>query len=152
MSDDSPPLAPSGLHVPKADSRGCAVRWDQSAEADLAGYNVYVYDPDPSRAEAYVSLNQSTLVRPTYVFVPGGTVSPEDTFYLRVSAVDLDGHESAMSEILEVHLGPAAPSENSQQDPGVGGDQFNDYGGGSETRESPGVPGRNPSIEQPGRR
>jgi hypothetical protein len=88
------------------------------------------------------------------LFVRSDALDPEPTYYLRVSAIDLDGHESALSGILEVSLGDAGPNEDSEQDPGAGGDEFNDYSdsGDGPGRESPGVPGRNPSIEQPGRR
>ena len=117
VSDEAPPLVPSGLESPKVDRDRCSVRWTAGAEADLAGYNVYLYDPDPSRTSAYVALTQFPVTRTAYVFVPGATTAAAHTYYLRVTAVDVDGHESALSDVLEVELGSPDPHEHSQQDP-----------------------------------
>lgn len=148
-SDEAPPLSPTGLHVPKADGKGCAVVWTPGAEADLAGYRVYVYDPDPTRATAYTQLTNGTIGRNSYVFVPSASMGTQESYFLRVTAVDESGNESALSELLEVRIGAAAPPEDAQQDPGVDSTEPSDGVFGN--LESPGVPGRNPSIEQPER-
>lgn len=148
-NDEAPPLAPAGLHVPKADGKGCSVAWTPGAEADLAGYRVYVYDPDPSRSSAYTLLTNGTHGRNSYVFVPGSSLGARESYFLRVTAVDESGNESALSELLEVRIGAGAPPEDAQQDPGIDSTEPSDGVFGN--LESPGVPGRNPSIEQPGR-
>lgn len=148
ITDDAPPLAPTGLSIPKADGKGCSLRWQPNAEVDLAGYLVYVYDPSPFRDQSYVRLQETPVQRNAFVFSPDGGHANEEVYYLRVSAVDSQGHESPLSAPIEAHIG--APNENVEQDPDAGGDDRTGSGAGDDRdRETPGGPGRTPSIEEP---
>jgi len=115
--DSTPPPAPESISlntVPEFNE----LTWAASAAADVARYQVYQYQPDPSRDNAYVMLGETT----TSSFNLGRTADATDT-YFRVRAVDQAGNRSAFSSETSVHL-PAL---------GGGGD-----GGGGDTRKRTG--------------
>ncbi len=95
--DSTPPAAPQNLKSTLADSGGLVLSWDASADADVAGYNVYRYSPDPSRENAYVKLNDA-LVTGTQYIVSDATDSEG---YYRVKAVDRSANTSSASSALE---------------------------------------------------
>ena len=73
--------------------------WAASAAADVAKYQVYQYQPDPSRDNAYVMIGESTS--PAYNL--GRTGDATDA-YFRVRAVDESGNRSALSAEANIHL------------------------------------------------
>ena len=81
--------------------------WAPSAAADVAKYQVYQYQPDPSRDNAYVMIGETT----TSSLNLGRTAVETDT-YFRVRAVDQSGNRSAFSVETSVHL-PALGSGGS---------------------------------------
>jgi hypothetical protein len=110
--DSSPPPAPANLIVA---SGSTDLSWDPSAAADVAGYQVYEYSPDPSRDNAYVLLGEvdsGTTTHPLPV-----TVVDRQGFF-RVRAVDTSGNRSALSNMVEVTLrAELAPGDVSELDP-----------------------------------
>jgi fibronectin type 3 domain-containing protein len=87
--DTTPPSIPVNVEVSGGAHR---LIWDSNAEADLAGYNVYRFDPDPSRENSYVKMNGSLVTANAWL-------APIDThtWIYRVGAVDASGNESAKS-------------------------------------------------------
>jgi hypothetical protein len=94
--DDAPPLPPTGLSAPdaKISATGFLLTWNRNTEADLHGYRVYLYDPSPERENAYVLLNSDQLI--AFNGFPAQWDTPHQV-WLRVTAVDITGNESAMS-------------------------------------------------------
>ena len=96
--DSTPPPAPEGVSlntVPEFNE----LTWAPSAAADVASYQVYQYQPDPSRDNAYVMVGQTT----TPSLNLGRTSEATDTYY-RVRAVDVAGNRSAFSDEANIHL------------------------------------------------
>lgn len=142
-SDSAPPLAPTGLSAPKVDQKGFAVTWQPNAETDLAGYRVYVYDPDPSRDQSYVPLTgDEPLTKAQYVY-RASDGSQGEIVYIRVSALDGDSNESLLSQPLGVTL---------SSDPGeIYDDGSSESGGGRHVSEpAPPAPhGSEPDTDGP---
>lgn len=92
--DMTPPVAPVGLTV-SFDCDEVALDWSASAEADLAGYNVYrTYD------NGYLARqNSQPLQVPTWIHTFGG-----GTYTFVVKAVDRNGNESLSSETVSIQL------------------------------------------------
>ncbi|MCA9755979.1 MAG: hypothetical protein KDA27_09275 [Candidatus Eisenbacteria bacterium] len=151
ISDTAPPLAPAGLQITKWDDGGCTMRWLESAESDLAGYLVYVAETDTKGNTDYVPLVAGPLARASYVFVPSAAETPSDAYDLCVTAVDLSGNESGRSDTVQFQPRSTPPGGDIAQDPNV---DDNGQPGAPDPvtdRTPTGVPGRNPSIEQPRR-
>lgn len=112
--DEVPPLTPYGVFAPKVDTRGFSLTWDPNSEADLAGYNVYVYDPSPLRENAYVRVNDADpLDKNTFVY---RAEEDQQVIWVRISAVDVNDNESPLSAPTEVSL-EADPKEAYDQTP-----------------------------------
>jgi hypothetical protein len=100
MRDIFPPQPPSGLEaVPggaTASDRSIDLSWTPSADADLAGYNVYRQDIDSKGAAAGTAarLNVTPVVGPAY---RDQTAVAGRRYAYRVTAVDTAGNESAPS-------------------------------------------------------
>jgi hypothetical protein len=122
--------SPVGINYRAIDA-GDMLRWNAPSGtdfADIAGYNVYVYQPDPLRQDAYVKYNTD--------LVPGGRLVmtdllPGDTYFFKVRAVNADVEEGADSDVLSFEaVGPAPAGGGS----GRGGLGHNDgppiYDGG----------------------
>ncbi len=92
--DIYPPAVPAGL---SAIYTGQAVEliWSSNSEADLGGYNVYRRAP----GESFEKVNQELLSTP---IVRDASVEPGRIYFYRVTAVDLNGNESAPSAEVEV--------------------------------------------------
>jgi hypothetical protein len=107
--DTVPPLPPVGLQI-QADEDLVAIRWDENAEVDLAGYRLYKssYEDGPFGT-----------VRADLVYCPWfyDDVLPMQMTYYKVTAVDESGNESAFSQIVGIYCNtdrkkqPEAPSE-----------------------------------------
>ena len=95
--DTQPPSIPLEV-VQLSDNLGYRLSWNPNAESDLAGYNVYRYNPDPAREMAYVKMNSTLLTTNSYK-LPIET----STWNYRVRAIDRAGNESALSGIVVVH-------------------------------------------------
>ena len=90
--DAAPPSAPVNV---RAEARGAGVLldWDASTEADVVGYDVYRYDPDPARESAYVKVNAATIADSEYLV----TDASEQATWYRVKAVDQSSNRSNSS-------------------------------------------------------
>lgn len=94
--DTTPPSSPQNV-VQVDDNFGYRLTWAPNAEADLAGYYVLRYSPDPSRENSYVVMNSQILTTNSYML----PIEPQ-TWNYRVRAVDKAGNESALSDIIVV--------------------------------------------------
>lgn len=93
-SNGYPPAMPVGLEISKATADGFLLDWTPNTEDDLAGYRVYLYDPNPYRDDSYTCITGLMLVSSeasTYLF---SDETMAGTYYFKVAAVDSDGNES----------------------------------------------------------
>lgn len=137
--DDAPPIAPSSFQKGKVDGSGFSFSWAPNVEPDLSGYRVYLYDPSPFASGAYRLLNPDALAKQSHY-----ACKLEDTeateAMVRVSAVDLTGNESSMSEPFTIALGggplPTEPDPEADEDTG-----------GTRGPGAPGTPDNGPGKE-----
>lgn len=104
--DTTPPVAPVGVVV-VGDAQAVRVSWNENAEPDLAGYNVY----SSSQEEGpFGKVNEDLLLCPWCYDSP----TPMAITYYMVTAVDHGKNESAYSEITGIYFntsgGRDAPS------------------------------------------
>lgn len=100
-TDQAPPLTPTGIGVASHAATKVMFRWEPNTDPDLAGYRVYIFDPDPERSGAFRCVTGAALWRNasfTYAVADG------TTYCFRVTAVDTNGNESAMSDPLTFSL------------------------------------------------
>ncbi len=95
---DLPPKAPDSLSA-VSESTVILIFWRPNTEADLSHYVVYkdttaFFDPDSSNMVAEVDKDSSVFRDADFVL--------GNTYYYKISAWDLTGHESPCSEELEV--------------------------------------------------
>ncbi len=70
--------------------------WDDNTEADLASYNIYrapLHTP-----YAYIQVNTYVVTASEFV---DATVEEDQGYYYRVTAVDTNGNESALSNRVD---------------------------------------------------
>lgn len=91
-SDDAPPLAPTGLTAQVDNSLIAVLSWAPNTEPDLAGYRVYIYDPDPRRIGSYVLQNPDEPLSQTRWTFP---IQYDQVLWVRITAVDAAGNESS---------------------------------------------------------
>ncbi len=120
--DEAPPLAPVGMHVTLQMTGKFVLAWSPNTEPDLAGYRVYLYDPDPARDTAFVLVSGAGLVHSTKLTI--GAESGHD-YTFRITAVDTSDNESGMSEAFTYTFSP-----NSTDAPNNQGDDDGERGGG----------------------
>ncbi len=94
-ADDAPPFAPTGLSWEVDDDGFAEVTWELNTEPDLAGYRVYVYDPDPRRQGAYVLQNPYELLTEERWSC---RIQYDQILWVRVTAVDAAGNESSADQ------------------------------------------------------
>lgn len=95
--DTAPPLTPLGLEGRTMGQNGFAARWEPNAEPDLAGYRAYVKAPG---AQAFLLISDAPVTQNRISWSqPDG--SPGE-YLVRVSAVDLAGNESQLSDPLSI--------------------------------------------------
>jgi hypothetical protein len=114
--DQAPPLTPTGMGLGGHVASKVMLTWAANVDPDLAGYRVYVYDPDPNRGSAFRCVSGAALWRATSFTCP---VADGATYSFRVTAVDTSGNESGMSDPLTFSF-----TSNDNVNPGtqVGGD------------------------------
>lgn len=112
--DAAPPSAPSNI---RGESRGAisVLAWDASPDADVVGYDVYRYDPDPAREASYVKVNSTTISASEWTVV--GAEDP--AAWYRVKAVDLSGNRSTASGAAYVDASIDASGSVSDSDPTI---------------------------------
>ena len=110
--DAAPPSAPANI---RGEVRGAVsvLAWDASPDADVVGYDVYRYAPDPARESAYVKVNASTITGEEYV-VSGGN---DANSWYRVKAVDLSGNRSSASGAAYVDVVTGSGGAASDDEP-----------------------------------
>lgn len=101
--DIFPPAAPQGLEavgIPASAQTPAYVEltWSISPEADLAGYRVYRSEQEGERGEKI-----GPALLPSPAFHDNG-VTPGQTYFYRVSAVDRSGNESPLSAPVRVEV------------------------------------------------
>jgi hypothetical protein len=87
---DLPPAAPTGLAA-TAGNETVSLNWNDNAEADLDGYNVY---RSMTSGSGYGKLNVSLVSTSDYI---DDTVTNGVPYFYVVKAVDVNGHESDYS-------------------------------------------------------
>lgn len=108
--DATAPGAPTSVI---AHSRGndLVLSWDASVDADVAGYDVYLYAPDPARETSYIKVNSALITDTEYRMSDAPTTSS----WYRVKAVDNSTNASAASSALSAAL--QAVSGNNAPEP-----------------------------------
>ena len=113
--DSSPPSAPVNVRTQTLGS-SVVLDWDASTEADVVGYDVYRYDPDPARESAYVKVNASTIPSSEYTIADR---SEQGTWY-RVKSVDLSSNRSPVSGAAFAEIGdPELGGNGDTSEPGI---------------------------------
>ena len=102
--DTTPPSVPEDLDLTTY-SEVNILTWAPSTDADVAGYRVYQYLPDPGRDNAYVYLGQTS--QPSMPVVSSST---DVVCSFRVKSIDATGNESAFSTEFTVTVPGIASS------------------------------------------
>jgi hypothetical protein len=97
VQDTAPPAPPVGIAVQRRET-GVKLTWDPNMESDLAGYNIWIYNPCPDAVQAYVKLNDGLVTDSQFSSsrLAGGRTNQ----YFRLTAVDEYGNESAFSSVI----------------------------------------------------
>ncbi len=103
--DTAPPSAPAGLAVGH-DPGQVTISWSPSPEPDLGGYHVY----RATAAEGPFTLISTVLITTT-TFSDKNLPANAEALWYRVSAVDVNGNESAESAPIAVALTAGAASD-----------------------------------------
>lgn len=106
-TDTQPPLSPAIDGWTAKDGGPVRLTWTANGEADFAGYNLYRYAPHPDRLQSYSRINPGLITTNSFVVTDA---QPGVYEYYRVSAVDADGNESALSSAVETSF--HYPSDN----------------------------------------
>ncbi|MBD3334182.1 MAG: hypothetical protein GF355_01585 [Candidatus Eisenbacteria bacterium] len=110
-SDPASPTPPSELSVVKATQDGLKLGWQASPDLDVIGYEIYLYDPHPSRDNSYVKLNPVPCERTSFGF---SDLEVDVAYYFKVKAVNSTGLKSQACSPLEV-LWNGGPYEASDE-------------------------------------
>jgi hypothetical protein len=122
--DSTPPPAPTELSQGiDVGTGGGSLEWSASTAGDVAGYQVYVYQPSPTRDNAYIQV-ATTAPGVTSWDLPG--VSLEQTQYFRVRAVDVTGNRSGFSAEFAATLSPATGGGTTATGPDAPGHEDKD--------------------------
>lgn len=101
--DTTPAAVPAGLTATSGD-RSVTLAWEENADADIRGYNVYM---SLTSGDPYTKVNSSAV--PAWLRPPGwtqGGLNNGHAYYFVVTSVDLAGNESALSSEVGVTAGP----------------------------------------------
>jgi hypothetical protein len=97
IQDTAPPAPPVGITIQRRDT-GVKLAWAPNMESDLAGYNIWIYDPSPNAVQAYVKLNNGLVTDSE--FSSSKLSAGRSNQYFRLTAVDEYGNESAFSSVV----------------------------------------------------
>ena len=112
--DSTAPPAPSNLAQTNDPASGAAqLEWSASPAGDVAGYQVFEFDPSPERENSYVQVGETAAGVTTWTLPQTFSFA---TTYLRVRAVDVSGNRSALSADFAARLGPSNPTGGSSGD------------------------------------
>ncbi len=109
QEDTVAPMAPTAWQ-PKADGTTALLRWARNTETDLAGYNVYAYEPDPQNQNSYLVVNSEPTAKNSYS-VNG--LTPGVTYYFKATAVDVSGNESGYSQVMAITIADGNTNQDS---------------------------------------
>jgi len=112
--DASAPGAPTNL-IAEDRAGSLVLSWDASSDADVVGYDVYRYAPDPARENAYVKVNSGLVVGTEFIIADAAS-SPS---WYRVKAVDAGSNASTASGALAAAKPSIGSSDNELRDPSV---------------------------------
>jgi len=113
--DATAPGAPTSIMALDRDG-ALVLAWNASADADVAGYNVYRYSPDPARENSYVKVNGTLVTGTEYVV----TDASSDAAWYRIKAVDTSANASAASGAVQGSAtGAPGTVDNLPGDPGI---------------------------------
>jgi len=119
---DDAPLAPKNLTISRSPYNHPYLEWDENMEPDLAFYNVQRWD---QYGGGWQTIAQTTNTEYedqtlTYCTAPPGAKCPDErTFYFRVTAVDLNSHESDPSNTVSARLVGGSPDKIGVNNPDV---------------------------------
>jgi hypothetical protein len=112
--DATAPGAPTSIMALDRDG-ALVLTWNASPDADVAGYNVYRYSPDPARENSYVKINGALVTGTEYLVTDAG-----DPSWYRIKAVDTSANASAASGAIQaVALGAPGTVDNLPGEPGI---------------------------------
>jgi hypothetical protein len=115
-SVDKRPVQPQNLSWSGQPGQHPTFTWTANTESDLAGYNIYRFDPTIGNNGLWVKLNTALITTNSYtdnsITLSGGG-NPSHYEYYRVQAVDQQQLESVPSEQVEV-LATGLPLEKHQ--------------------------------------
>jgi len=112
--DASAPGAPTNL-IAEDRAGSLVLSWDASSDADVVGYDVYRYAPDPARENSYVKVNSGLVVGTEFIIADAAS-SPS---WYRVKAVDAGSNASTASGALAAAKPSIGSSDNELRDPSV---------------------------------
>jgi hypothetical protein len=116
--DEAPPAAPTQIaSAPDLSSASVRLVWNASTSANVAGYEVYQYSPDPSRENAYLMIGRTDAAT-TSLSLPG--VSEPVSLTYRLRSVSGSGIRSEWSEIATILVVPQAIGSDTEADPHPG--------------------------------
>ena len=100
--DTTPPGAPGTVATAYDETvKRTRLVWNGATAADIAGYQIYRYDPDPFRDAAYSEFGEVDAAT-TEFEMP--YVTEDTTFYVRVRAVDRSGNAGPFTAVLTVEV------------------------------------------------
>lgn len=114
-TDASAPGAPISL-VAELRGNDLVLTWDASVDADVAGYDVYRYSPDPARENSYVKINGALVTDTEFMVID----APSIASWYRIKAVDSSANASAASGALSA-TAPATTTNSGVEpaEPGI---------------------------------
>ncbi len=102
-SEPAPPAPPTNLDVVSETSTSIPMlTWSASPTSNVAGYEVYVFQPSPARDNAYqllVAVDNTV----TFYRLPGEYWNKVQ--YFKILAVDPSGNHSTFSSVLTANVG-----------------------------------------------
>jgi len=117
--DTTPPSLPDGLtQVFDPYTSTARLTWNASPSPDVVAYDVYMYQPDPSRESSFDKVGETTADNPSWTLPTSATAQ---TYSLRVRARDAAGNASAFSPTFTTTVPAYQPA-------GAGGGSSGDDG------------------------
>ncbi|MBU0710527.1 VCBS repeat-containing protein, partial [bacterium] len=116
--DTTPPTAPQNIAV-TPDNQQITLRWSQNSESDLAKYRIYRDTSSPA-----TTLIDSVVGTPPDTFSIDGGLTNGQTYYYRITAVDIAWNESEYSNEIQIApiglMGYYPFNENANDESGCG--------------------------------